>query len=164
MKVVSDAVEAFWCWLCTITSGISLPADFPSHLPREAKAEMQRGGEGHSTGEEGIEVFSQSTFLENGWTLNWCVSVCPHQDYLESIHQLYEDWLIKRVSNPIPAPVLVSLPHFTPTVLKLLSCAAFNCTKGNQNWLYINIQYICLAQQAKGEYVQFIRMLMFIFV
>lgn len=28
-------------------------------------------------------------------------------DYLESIHQLYEDWLIKRVSNPIPAPVLV---------------------------------------------------------
>ncbi|KAM3606792.1 uncharacterized protein V6R79_023334 [Siganus canaliculatus] len=28
-------------------------------------------------------------------------------DYLESIHQLYEDWLIKRTSIPLPAPVLV---------------------------------------------------------
>uniref|UniRef100_A0A3Q3FM99 Thymidine kinase 2 n=1 Tax=Labrus bergylta TaxID=56723 RepID=A0A3Q3FM99_9LABR len=29
-------------------------------------------------------------------------------EYLESIHQLYEDWLIKRTSSPLPAPVLVS--------------------------------------------------------
>ncbi|XP_044068960.1 thymidine kinase 2, mitochondrial isoform X5 [Siniperca chuatsi] len=28
-------------------------------------------------------------------------------EYLESIHQLYEDWLIKRTSSPLPAPVLV---------------------------------------------------------
>ncbi|XP_068573597.1 thymidine kinase 2, mitochondrial isoform X2 [Cebidichthys violaceus] len=28
-------------------------------------------------------------------------------EYLESIHQLYEDWLIKRSSAPLPAPVLV---------------------------------------------------------
>ncbi|KAM4591165.1 thymidine kinase 2, mitochondrial isoform 3-T3 [Odontesthes bonariensis] len=28
-------------------------------------------------------------------------------EYLESIHQLYEDWLIKRSSSPLPAPVLV---------------------------------------------------------
>ncbi|XP_040905994.1 thymidine kinase 2, mitochondrial isoform X1 [Toxotes jaculatrix] len=28
-------------------------------------------------------------------------------EYLESIHQLYEDWLIKRTSFPLPAPVLV---------------------------------------------------------
>uniref|UniRef100_A0A4W6BPK7 Thymidine kinase 2, mitochondrial n=1 Tax=Lates calcarifer TaxID=8187 RepID=A0A4W6BPK7_LATCA len=28
-------------------------------------------------------------------------------EYLESIHQLYEDWLIKRTSVPLPAPVLV---------------------------------------------------------
>ncbi|XP_034537249.1 thymidine kinase 2, mitochondrial isoform X1 [Notolabrus celidotus] len=28
-------------------------------------------------------------------------------EYLETIHQLYEDWLIKRVSAPLPAPVLV---------------------------------------------------------
>ena len=31
-----------------------------------------------------------------------------HQEYLESIHQLYEDWLIKQTSFPLPAPVLVS--------------------------------------------------------
>lgn len=38
-----------------------------------------------------------------------CVHVCapPSQEYLESIHQLYEDWLIKRTSSPLPAPVLV---------------------------------------------------------
>ncbi|XP_053291652.1 thymidine kinase 2, mitochondrial isoform X4 [Pleuronectes platessa] len=28
-------------------------------------------------------------------------------EYLESIHQLYEDWLIKETSSPLPAPVLV---------------------------------------------------------
>ncbi|XP_051280396.1 thymidine kinase 2, mitochondrial isoform X1 [Dicentrarchus labrax] len=28
-------------------------------------------------------------------------------EYLEAIHQLYEDWLIKRTSSPLPAPVLV---------------------------------------------------------
>ncbi|CAJ1066537.1 thymidine kinase 2%2C mitochondrial isoform X1 [Xyrichtys novacula] len=28
-------------------------------------------------------------------------------EYLESIHQLYEDWLIHRTSSPLPAPVLV---------------------------------------------------------
>ncbi|KAF3708495.1 Thymidine kinase 2, mitochondrial [Channa argus] len=28
-------------------------------------------------------------------------------EYLESIHQLYEEWLIKRTSAPLPAPVLV---------------------------------------------------------
>ncbi|KAK5604767.1 Thymidine kinase 2, mitochondrial [Crenichthys baileyi] len=28
-------------------------------------------------------------------------------EYLESIHQLYEDWLIKGSSSPVPAPVLV---------------------------------------------------------
>ncbi|XP_063044886.1 thymidine kinase 2, mitochondrial isoform X2 [Engraulis encrasicolus] len=28
-------------------------------------------------------------------------------EYLESIHQLYEDWLIKQTSSPVPAPVLV---------------------------------------------------------
>ncbi|TMS01269.1 Thymidine kinase 2, mitochondrial [Larimichthys crocea] len=28
-------------------------------------------------------------------------------EYLESIHQLYEDWLIKQTSSPLPAPVLV---------------------------------------------------------
>ncbi|XP_078128759.1 thymidine kinase 2, mitochondrial isoform X2 [Sander vitreus] len=28
-------------------------------------------------------------------------------EYLESIHQLYEDWLIKQSSSPLPAPVLV---------------------------------------------------------
>ncbi|KAK9541074.1 hypothetical protein VZT92_001149 [Zoarces viviparus] len=28
-------------------------------------------------------------------------------EYLESVHQLYEDWLIKRNSSPLPAPVLV---------------------------------------------------------
>ncbi|XP_034079306.1 thymidine kinase 2, mitochondrial isoform X2 [Gymnodraco acuticeps] len=28
-------------------------------------------------------------------------------EYLESIHQLYEDWLIKKSSSPLPAPVLV---------------------------------------------------------
>uniref|UniRef100_A0A7N8YPB6 Thymidine kinase 2, mitochondrial n=1 Tax=Mastacembelus armatus TaxID=205130 RepID=A0A7N8YPB6_9TELE len=28
-------------------------------------------------------------------------------EYLVSIHQLYEDWLIKRTSFPLPAPVLV---------------------------------------------------------
>ncbi|XP_068184407.1 thymidine kinase 2, mitochondrial isoform X1 [Antennarius striatus] len=28
-------------------------------------------------------------------------------EYLETIHQLYEDWLIKRSSSPPPAPVLV---------------------------------------------------------
>uniref|UniRef100_A0A671VBL6 Thymidine kinase 2 n=1 Tax=Sparus aurata TaxID=8175 RepID=A0A671VBL6_SPAAU len=28
-------------------------------------------------------------------------------EYLESIHQLYEDWLINRTSSPLPAPVLV---------------------------------------------------------
>ncbi|XP_071767546.1 thymidine kinase 2, mitochondrial isoform X2 [Centroberyx gerrardi] len=28
-------------------------------------------------------------------------------EYLESIHQLYEDWLIKQTSFPLPAPVLV---------------------------------------------------------
>ncbi|XP_070834120.1 thymidine kinase 2, mitochondrial isoform X1 [Chaetodon trifascialis] len=28
-------------------------------------------------------------------------------EYLKSIHQLYEDWLIKRTSFPLPAPVLV---------------------------------------------------------
>lgn len=37
-----------------------------------------------------------------------CLCASPHQDYLESIHQLYEDWLIKRTSSPLPAPVLVS--------------------------------------------------------
>lgn len=33
--------------------------------------------------------------------------LCVHQEYLESIHQLYEDWLIKRTSSPLTAPVLV---------------------------------------------------------
>ncbi|XP_013859907.1 thymidine kinase 2, mitochondrial [Austrofundulus limnaeus] len=28
-------------------------------------------------------------------------------EYLESIHQLYEDWLIRFTSSPVPAPVLV---------------------------------------------------------
>ncbi|XP_035771461.1 thymidine kinase 2, mitochondrial [Neolamprologus brichardi] len=28
-------------------------------------------------------------------------------EYLESIHQLYEEWLIRRTSWPVPAPVLV---------------------------------------------------------
>ncbi|XP_034465381.1 thymidine kinase 2, mitochondrial isoform X3 [Hippoglossus hippoglossus] len=28
-------------------------------------------------------------------------------EYLESIHQLYEDWLIKETTSPLPAPVLV---------------------------------------------------------
>ncbi|XP_034040642.1 thymidine kinase 2, mitochondrial isoform X2 [Thalassophryne amazonica] len=28
-------------------------------------------------------------------------------EYLESIHQLYEDWLVRRTSSPVPAPVLV---------------------------------------------------------
>nr|XP_046257624.1 thymidine kinase 2, mitochondrial isoform X1 [Scatophagus argus] len=28
-------------------------------------------------------------------------------EYLESIHQLHEEWLIKRTSSPLPAPVLV---------------------------------------------------------
>ncbi|XP_010780331.1 thymidine kinase 2, mitochondrial isoform X2 [Notothenia coriiceps] len=28
-------------------------------------------------------------------------------EYLESIHQLHEDWLIKKSSSPLPAPVLV---------------------------------------------------------
>ncbi|XP_033956283.1 thymidine kinase 2, mitochondrial [Pseudochaenichthys georgianus] len=28
-------------------------------------------------------------------------------EYLESIHQLYEDWLIEKSSSPLPAPVLV---------------------------------------------------------
>ncbi|XP_040033979.1 thymidine kinase 2, mitochondrial isoform X2 [Gasterosteus aculeatus] len=28
-------------------------------------------------------------------------------EYLESIHELYEDWLIKQTSSPLPAPVLV---------------------------------------------------------
>ncbi|XP_037637436.1 thymidine kinase 2, mitochondrial-like isoform X1 [Sebastes umbrosus] len=28
-------------------------------------------------------------------------------EYLESIHQLYEDWLIHQTSSPLPAPVLV---------------------------------------------------------
>uniref|UniRef100_A0A3Q3VVL7 Deoxynucleoside kinase domain-containing protein n=1 Tax=Mola mola TaxID=94237 RepID=A0A3Q3VVL7_MOLML len=35
-------------------------------------------------------------------------------EYLESIHQLYEDWLIKCTSFPIPAPVLVGdHPHLS---------------------------------------------------
>nr|XP_020463208.1 thymidine kinase 2, mitochondrial isoform X2 [Monopterus albus] len=32
-------------------------------------------------------------------------------EYLESIHQLYEDWLIKCTSFTLPAPVLVRLQH-----------------------------------------------------
>ncbi|XP_037320948.1 thymidine kinase 2, mitochondrial isoform X1 [Pungitius pungitius] len=28
-------------------------------------------------------------------------------EYLESVHELYEDWLIKQSSSPLPAPVLV---------------------------------------------------------
>lgn len=35
------------------------------------------------------------------------------KEYLEAIHQLYEDWLIKKTSFNIPAPVLVSDQSFS---------------------------------------------------
>ncbi|KAG7512671.1 thymidine kinase 2, mitochondrial isoform X1 [Solea senegalensis] len=41
-------------------------------------------------------------------------------EYLESIHQLYEDWLIKQTSFPLPAPVLViPADHDLKTMLHL---------------------------------------------
>ncbi|XP_030011912.1 thymidine kinase 2, mitochondrial isoform X1 [Sphaeramia orbicularis] len=53
-------------------------------------------------------------------------------EYLESIHQLYEDWLIKRTSAPLPAPVLVipadhdlqkMLHHYEENREKILSAS-----------------------------------------
>lgn len=35
------------------------------------------------------------------------------KEYLEAIHQLYEDWLIKKTSFNVPAPVLVSDQSFS---------------------------------------------------
>lgn len=35
----------------------------------------------------------------------------PPQDYLDAIHHLYEEWLIKGSLFPVAAPVLVSSPE-----------------------------------------------------
>jgi len=39
--------------------------------------------------------------------MNDLIGVFVCQDYLRSIHQLYEDWLINQSSFKLPAPVLV---------------------------------------------------------
>lgn len=38
--------------------------------------------------------------------------ICTLQEYLESIHNLYEDWLIHQKSFEVPAPVLVSFCQY----------------------------------------------------
>uniref|UniRef100_A0A8C5MIA3 Deoxynucleoside kinase domain-containing protein n=1 Tax=Leptobrachium leishanense TaxID=445787 RepID=A0A8C5MIA3_9ANUR len=56
-------------------------------------------------------------------------------EYLNAIHNLYEEWLVKQTSFPVPAPVLVSVVPFFFLNMDTISCLAnipssyliFNC-------------------------------------
>lgn len=97
---------------------------------------MQGGRESHSIGEDTNKWFPISTLrlLGKRLTFDECVygyDVFPHQEYLESIHQLHEDWLIKRTSFPLPAPVLVSDHSYPGMCVHALHIAHRACP-GNQ--------------------------------
>lgn len=129
----------------TLSFGCSLPTDISSDLPWKAEAEMQRGGESHSTGEETnpnqivLLHKTQKNYLGYGTSeVSHCVCACLYQEYLESIHGLYEDWLIKRTSVLLPAPVLVSsvLYIIQHVVIELCCTAATSCL------LFLNVSYL----------------------
>lgn len=95
---------------------------------------MQRGRESHSTGEDTNEWFPISTLSLQGERLTfdefvYGCGVFPHQEYLESIHQLHEDWLMKRMSFPLPAPVLVSDEYgaVASSCIRLILCITVFC-------------------------------------
>ncbi|CAF89803.1 unnamed protein product, partial [Tetraodon nigroviridis] len=97
-------------WFDWITSSISLPVDLIVYLQTSPQTCYERLKQRCRDEEKAIPLVRLASWA--AWLTDWptdglncCWLVL--QEYLESIHQLYEDWLVKCSHAAPPAPVLV---------------------------------------------------------